>query len=205
MGTEPAICRCCFEDIPLSADNVTLLCPKCGTENRPAAVPPVIPTPSRPANLYPCPECGHSISKRAETCPSCGAKVPKQTSKAAVVLTILFGALIIAVVISANISGRKSQGNQKAVTARIRASDNSLVVENKSSEDWPVLTLYLNGSPPFTYNVSIAPLRPGGIITIPLSKFTKRNGQRFDASAYRVTEVWIGGGDFDYAKYSFGN
>ena len=47
------MCSSCFEDIPFSADNPTLICPKCGTENRPAAVPPAIPLSARTAPSTP--------------------------------------------------------------------------------------------------------------------------------------------------------
>ena len=43
MGTGLAMCSSCFEDILLSADNPTLICPKCVTENRSGSGPPSIP------------------------------------------------------------------------------------------------------------------------------------------------------------------
>ena len=98
---------------------------------------------------------------------------------------------------------KRGNSTRKTVTAGIRAGDYSLILENKGAEDWPVLTLYLNGTPPFTYNVSIEPLKPGQTMTIPLSKFSTDGGKRFDPSAFRVTEVWIGGGGFDYARFAF--
>jgi RNA polymerase subunit RPABC4/transcription elongation factor Spt4 len=81
---ESVMCRGCFEDITLSQENPTMVCPKCGTENLPGL--PLIPEPppeetlpqieTEPlinSNLWPCNDCGRLVSKRATTCPNCGA------------------------------------------------------------------------------------------------------------------------------------
>jgi hypothetical protein len=39
MNPEPVMCRGCLEDIIPSLENPSLICPKCGTENRPPPSP----------------------------------------------------------------------------------------------------------------------------------------------------------------------
>ena len=77
MGTEPAICRCCFEDIPFSADNPTLLCPKCGTENR-----------LRVGTINPAPSISESPSFSAGLS---GERVPMQSKQ----IIALIGAAVL--------------------------------------------------------------------------------------------------------------
>jgi hypothetical protein len=55
--------------------------------------------------------------------------------------------------------------------------------------------------PPFSYTLAVKALKPGESTTEDLSDFTKDSGARFDPNQYRVTEVWIGGADYDYKEY----
>lgn len=89
----------------------------------------------------------------------------------------------------------------KTVLAGISWNDAVIQITNEDSRDWPVLSLYLNGMPPFTYHAAIRPLKAGEKIRIPLSAFADDSGRRFKPADLQVTEVWIGGSGFDYEKY----
>jgi hypothetical protein len=44
--------------------------------------------------LFPCPDCGHEVSKKAEACPSCGRKLKSKSSGAALLLIILLAFIL---------------------------------------------------------------------------------------------------------------
>ena len=45
--------------------------------------------------LINCKECGHEVSKKAETCPNCGAPIKKQTSGCATLFAIICGVALV--------------------------------------------------------------------------------------------------------------
>ena len=63
------MCRCCFNDITPSDDNPTLVCPKCGTQNKDAA-PPIGLKPMSEYVKASCRSCGEQIEFPVEMCGS---------------------------------------------------------------------------------------------------------------------------------------
>lgn len=89
------------------------------------------------------------------------------------------------------------------INASITFSDDRIMILNDNNFDWPVLNVYINGMPSQGYGLRIRALKQTESVTINLTDFTKQeNGEIFNPSAYRVTQLWIGGGDFDYVKYA---
>jgi hypothetical protein len=91
----------------------------------------------------------------------------------------------------------------KTVSAEINASDYLLMVKNTGADPWPTLSVYLNGTPPFTYNANIPALGAGESYQLRLAEFLTDSGKRFAPDKYSPTEVWIGGGGFVYKQYRF--
>lgn len=89
----------------------------------------------------------------------------------------------------------------RTVKADITAGRTTLTVINRDEDKWEAKQLFINGMPPFTYRLWIDPLGPGQATIIPLSDFTKKNGERFQPDRFAVTEIWIGGNGFDYTSY----
>jgi hypothetical protein len=54
------------------------------------------------------------------------------------------------------------------VNAGIRTSRSHLIVRNKDSSDWTEKTIYLNGTPPFTFRFTIDGLKAGETVSLPL-------------------------------------
>ena len=100
-------------------------------------------------------------------------------------------------------SPASSSDPKKIVSAGISVSAFAVHIKNEDSHDWPVLTIYLNGQPPFTFHANIPALKLGEELSFPLNEFAKDNGERFNPLGYKVTELWIGGGDYDLKQYGF--
>jgi quinol-cytochrome oxidoreductase complex cytochrome b subunit len=77
----------------------------------------------------------------------------------------------------------------------------SIELTNKASPDWKAATLYINGTPPDAYKITVAAPAVGKKIRIPLRDFAKKDGTRFDPSAKALTVIWVGGDAFDFAKF----
>jgi hypothetical protein len=192
--------------------------------NPPPAIAPTLPPPNAPKSLVPCSDCGNPVSKRAKSCPKCGAPVlglrpifgtsapivaapaRKKTNAVAFGCIAILGVVVLMAIIGGNSGTSRSGSNVKPnrqVSAGIRTSVTHLIVGNKDSADWTEKTIYLNGTPPFTFKLTIDGLRAGETVSLPLIQFTKKNGDRFDPYRMEVKEVWIGGDGYDYIKYGF--
>jgi hypothetical protein len=94
--------------------------------------------------------------------------------------------------------------HHKAANANISYDASNVRIKNSDTNGWPELNVYINPGalgPLSGYGIRLPALQMGRSVTIPLEQFTKDNGERFNASAYRVVELWIGGGDYDYEKF----
>ncbi|HEV2350832.1 MAG TPA: hypothetical protein VG028_13405 [Terriglobia bacterium] len=91
----------------------------------------------------------------------------------------------------------------KLADADIQVGSYELEIANADTNDWPPLIIYLNGSPPWAFHATIPSLAAGQKINVSLRSFAKDDGLRFDPSNYKVTELWIGGGSYDFRKYGF--
>jgi hypothetical protein len=85
----------------------------------------------------------------------------------------------------------------------VGASDFVLRVTNRRTENWNVMVVYINGSPPFTYKWEGQAPAVGKSTTISLREFVKENGERFDSYRTKVVEVWVGGDGYDYRGLHF--
>ncbi|MEI7535299.1 MAG: hypothetical protein WCK57_13105 [Verrucomicrobiae bacterium] len=104
----------------------------------------------------------------------------------------------------AHIHAVETTQHHNVANANISYDDYNVRIKNVDTNDWPELNVYLNPGkwgPMSGYGIRIPSLQIGKGITIPLSQFTKDNGERFNPSAYKVTELWMGGGNFDYEKF----
>jgi hypothetical protein len=79
---------------------------------------------------------------------------------------------------------------------------NSVQVTNNGSADWTVAVVYINGTPPFTFKATVDAPEVGKTISIPLSSFVTKSGDRFDPRTKALTEIWIGGSDYDFKKFT---
>lgn len=93
--------------------------------------------------------------------------------------------------------------NGRTVKAHFSSTANALIVRNSDDFDWGSMTIYVNGNPPFSWKATIPPMKAGEEKRFALSDFTKDDGERFQPSRYKLTEVWIGSNAFDYSKYGF--
>jgi TolA-binding protein len=94
--------------------------------------------------------------------------------------------------------------HHKVANASISYDNYNVRIKNADTNNWPELNVYINSGlfgPMSGYGIRLPALPIGKSITIPLEQFTKDNGERFNPAAYRVTELWIGGGDYDYEKF----
>jgi hypothetical protein len=84
-------------------------------------------------------------------------------------------------------------------SAVVTHNDYFVSVKNTDKEDWHDINVCVNG---LDYGLSID-LKAGQTVRLDLSHFVKDNGQRFNPAAYRVMEVWIGGGKSGYGYARF--
>jgi len=120
---------------------------------------------------------------------------------AALLILFLLG-FIVSLFNSASDSSRSNNTPSRGtVKANIRCTDTSIIIQNKDSTAWSDITVYLNGTPPFTYRANLGAFSPGETREFPLNEFAKKNGERFNPFGMKVVQVWIGGGGFDYSNY----
>jgi hypothetical protein len=94
-----------------------------------------------------------------------------------------------------------TQSLKPAVKARIRCQGSVLVVENKGNEDWPSLAIVICSDPATGYRTSIAPLKSGETLKVPLSQFENDAGEKFDSSTRRPVKASIDGRGFTPAIF----
>lgn len=93
--------------------------------------------------------------------------------------------------------------HHKLANASVSYDDYNVRIKNNDAVTWPELNVYINAGirgPLSGYGIRLPAIESGKSITVPLRQFTKATGERFSPTAYRVTELWIGGGDYDYQK-----
>ena len=91
--------------------------------------------------------------------------------------------------------------HHKRPNASISLDDQQVSIVNRDTFSWPEMNIHINGDPPFGYRIRIHELKSGGSITIPLNRFTKSNGERFNPNSYSVVKLWIGGKDYNYVAF----
>ena len=129
------------------------------------------------------------------------------TQAIAVLLILLLIGFVVSVLNESHPSDlsapSKPASKHKTVNAEIRFTDMKMVIKNIDSEDWPLVSIYVNSDPPFGYHYTVGPVPPGRPFQISLNDFIKDNGERFNPFANKIVKVWIGGGDYDYEAYGF--
>ena len=122
----------------------------------------------------------------------------KRTSSCAVFLLLAIIAFVV--ILIANQSGTDKK-NYHTPNVSIRTSDSIVEITNAGTESWSAMTVYINGQPPFTYKWDGPAPGVGQSKSILLREFDKK-GERFDPFKYKVTEVWVGGGGYDYSSFN---
>ncbi len=64
------------------------------------------------------------------------------------------------------------------------------------------MVVYVNDTPPFTFKVTVAAPAVGAAVNIPLASFAKKDGTRFNPTATKVTQIWVGGGGRDFQSFN---
>ena len=98
---------------------------------------------------------------------------------------------------------RYKEKTHPTVHAAITLVGSKVFIMNQDTNDWPTVTIYVSSDPPFGYHYTVGPVPPSREFSIPLTEFAKDSGERFNPSAYKVTKIWIGGGDYDYMEFGF--
>lgn len=86
-----------------------------------------------------------------------------------------------------------------AVTVAVNAA--ALEIMNAGAPAGREMIVYINGAPPFTYKMTATVPAAGASVRLPLRGFVTKAGDRFDPLAKAVTEVWVGGGGYDYRSF----
>jgi hypothetical protein len=110
-------------------------------------------------------------------------------------------ALIVGCALAFSLSGAAPT---KLKTPAVKVANNATTLEvtNTGSEGWTDATVYLNGTPPDGYRFTVPAPKIGEKIQIPLRNFAKKDGTRFNPSYTKVTVIWVGGGGFEFKKFS---
>jgi hypothetical protein len=96
----------------------------------------------------------------------------------------------------------KDSKPKRPLPAKVQFNRESVYVTNLGPENWDEgIHVYINGTPPFTYEAKAGSLGTNETVKIALDEFSKGNGERFDPSRYRVTEMWVGGSGYDYVGF----
>jgi hypothetical protein len=75
-------------------------------------------------------------------------------------------------------------------------------ITNEGSPDWTQAEVYINGTPPFTYSLTVAAPKVGESVQLRLNDFVKSGGERFNPYTTALTSVWVGGGGYDFEAYT---
>ena len=99
---------------------------------------------------------------------------------------------------------RRSEQPSKTLVVSVALSPTTLQITNTGSPEAagrPV-TIFLNDQPPFTYRGTVTLPPVGESLTVSLNAFTLKDGTRFNPAQTAVTQIWIGGGSYDYRKFA---
>lgn len=171
-----------------------------------------------------CKHCGgpievdHEGLGRVADCPHCGQKTflaqPPQNrpgrvdnSTGPIGGAIRFGCGLIAFIglaffiIAMLVSSSSTSSSKPGPSAGIKFSRYQIFIENKNTNAWAGMKVYINGMPPSTYEHDLDYVESGGVKVLDLDTFTKRNGERFRPDEMALKEIWIGGGGYDYQRF----
>lgn len=105
----------------------------------------------------------------------------------------------ILMIVSSLIAAESKLGPPKI---RVANNDTIIRIENTGTANWSELVVYLNGTPPGGYKVTVKAPSVGSSVSIPLKEFAKKDGTRFLPHQLKVTEIWVGGGGYDFKRYN---